>query len=253
MTERAGRDPERRRRESEFFDGLVAEEGDFNPFLRRGWETLSDAFRRAVGDVRDLRVLDVGCGTGRSHEIYSDAAGSYVGVDLSGRALSVARDRRPDARWIRCDAFHLPFPPDSFDLVAFSSVLHHFDEYDVVLREAWRVLGPGGQVFAFDPNVRNPAFALFRHPRSPLYRSCGVSADERPLRPPALRKAFRDAGFDAVWQRCQADIPYRRVAPPGLNLFLGVYNVLDRLLERSGLGRWLGSFVVTRGTKTTER
>ena len=107
------------------------------------------------------------------------------------------------------------------------------------------MLVPGGRVFAFDPNVYHPAMALFRHPSSPLYIAEGVSPHERPLRPSTLRRAFVEAGFVDVRQHCQADIPYREVAPPLINACLWLYNAADWLLQRSGLARWFGTFVVT--------
>ena len=149
------------------------------------------------------------------------------------------------------DAGRLPFPDGSFDVVAFSSVLHHIPDFTPAVREAYRVLRPGGRAFAFDPNVLNPAMALFRHPHSPLYSPVGVSPNERPLPPGRLRRVFREAGFAAVGQRGQSDLPYRAVAPKLLNATLPLYNIADRVLERVGLGRVFGSFVVTYGTKPT--
>jgi ubiquinone/menaquinone biosynthesis C-methylase UbiE len=133
--------------------------------------------------------------------------------------------------------------------VAFSSVLHHIGDRAGALAEAQRVLRSGGWVFAFDPNLLHPAMLLFRHPRSPLYSAEGVSPDEQPLLPSVLRREFATAGFAAVGQRCQSDIPYRQVAPRGLDALLGLYNRADWLWEKSGLGRWLGTFVVTWAQK----
>lgn len=199
-----------------------------------------------------LRILDVGCGTGQSLRIYRERAGLYVGIDLSLGALRLAGARFGEASWMQADALRLPFRGSSFDVVAFSSVLHHIgDRRDrgTALAEARRVLSPGGWAFAFDPNLLHPAMLLFRHPRSPLYSSDGVSPDERPLLPSALRRDFAAAGFAAIGQRCQSDIPYRQVAPRGLDAMLGLYNRADWLWERIGLGRWLGTFVVTWGRR----
>jgi len=238
-----------RERETAYFDELVNEEGDFDPFTSRGWETLARRFREMVPATRAARLLDVGCGTGQSRRLYIGRCDEYVGIDLSRSALGKASVRFPQSMWIRGDACQLPFAADSFDVVAFSSVLHHIEDFSQALAEARRVLRPGGYAFAFDPNVFHPAMALFRHPRSPMYTSAGVSPNERPLAPRRLRRAFQASGFEAIRQRCQADIPYRAVAPKLINAGLGLYNVCDRLLDLSGLGRWLGMFVITVGRK----
>jgi SAM-dependent methyltransferase len=230
-------------REARHFDQLVQTEGDFNPFTERGWATLARRFL-AIAPPRPVRLLDVGCGTGRSRGVYVARTARYLGLDLSFGALVVAAAELPGP-WLRGDAGRLPCADGSFDVVAFSSVLHHLPDRDAALREARRVLRPGGLMFAFDPNVLHPAMALFRHPKSPLYRPEGVSPDERPLLPRTLRADVRRAGFAAVGQRCQSDIPYRSVAPQGFGRLLPLYNRLDRLWEAVGLGRWFGTFVIT--------
>lgn len=194
-------------------------------------------------------MLDVGCGTGQSQRIYRDRAGLYVGVDLSLGALRLAHGRFDATAWMQADALRLPFAEGSFDVVAFSSVLHHIGDRGAALAEARRVLKPGGWVFAFDPNLLHPAMLLFRHPSSPLYSAEGVSPDEQPLLPKVLRQDFATHGFTAIGQRAQSDIPYRKVAPRGLDALLAAYNKVDWAWEKIGLGRWFGTFVVTWGRK----
>jgi ubiquinone/menaquinone biosynthesis C-methylase UbiE len=235
--------------EAAYFDDLVSAGGEFNPFADSGWQTLRRRFEAFVRPRPGMRVLDLGCGTGQSRQLYAAYAAEYVGADLAEVALARARAKFPTDRWLRCDARALPFEPGSFDLVAFSSVLHHIADFEIALREGLRVLAPGGSVFAFDPNLLHPAMALFRHPRSPLYSSNGVSPNEAPLLPRTLRTAFGRAGFVDIQQRAQSDIAYREVAPRLLNAGLKAYNVADRWLERIGLGRWFGVFVITAAKK----
>ena len=235
-------------RDGAYFDRLVHEHGDFNPFTDRGWRTLAARFAAAVGG-REKRILDVGCGTGQSRQIYLDSSSRYVGLDLSLGALRLARARFAESGWMQADACRLPFGAAAFDVVAFSSVLHHLADRQAALAEALRVLRPGGWAFAFDPNLLHPAMLLFRHPRSPLYNPEGVSPDERPLLPSLLRRDFRQAGFAEIGQRGQSDIPYRAVAPQGLDALLPLYNRADWLWEKVGLGRWFGTFVVTWARK----
>jgi len=247
--DRRGADLKGGEREGRYFDRLVGQSGDFNPFTDRGWETLARRFQAAVPGAAKLRVLDVGCGTGQSRRIYQARSSRYAGIDLSLSALALARGRPGGSWWMQADALRLPFRDGIFDLVAFSSVLHHVSDRRAALAEGLRVLRPGGWVFAFDPNLLHPAMVLFRHPKSPLYNSEGVSPDEQPLPPRALREDFAAAGIAALGQRCQSDLPYRRVAPRGLNSLLPLYNRADWLWEKIGLGRWLGTFVVTWGRK----
>jgi len=232
-----------------YFDRLVHETGDFNPFKDRGWQTLQRCFAQVTADTRELRVLDVGCGTGQSRRIYAPQARTYTGVDLSRVALRVARARHGGSAWLQGDAHRLPFADGSFDVIAFSSVLHHLADIEIALAAARRVVTPGGLIFAFDPNLLHPAMLLFRHPRSPFYRPEGVSPSERPMLPHRLRRAFDAAALTNVGQRCQSDIPYREVAPRWLNRLLTFYNSADWVGQKVGAARWFGTFVVTWGRK----
>jgi SAM-dependent methyltransferase len=230
-------------RQAEYFDRLVLEDGDFNPFADSGWATLARRFA-AVAPATGRRLLDVGCGTGQSRRIYAPFARGYFGIDVSLGALAVA-GKRLRGPWVQGDAERLPCADGSCDVVAFSSVLHHLPDPSSALAEARRVLCSGGLVFAFDPNLLHPAMALFRHPRSPLFRPEGVSPGERPLLPRTLRRELERAGFERVHQRCQSDIPYRSVAPGGFRRLLSLFNRLDWGWEKAGLGRWMGTFVIT--------
>lgn len=235
--------------EADYFDELVASEGEFDPFAESGWQTIRRRFEELVAPGPSLRILDIGCGTGQSRQIYAAHIKEYVGIDLADAALNRARDKFPADRWLCADARELPFDDNSFDLVAFSSVLHHIPDFESALREGLRVLRPGGAAFAFDPNLLHPAMALFRYPKSPLYSSKGVSPNEAPLLPSRLRAAFERVGFRDVRQRGQSDIAYREVAPRLLNAGLRFYNFADHWFERIGLGRWFGVFILTAARK----
>ncbi len=235
--------------EQEFFDSQVLDHGSFNPFEDRGWKTLERRFQECLGEIKAGSLLDIGCGTGESRKIYIDHIEDYTGIDLSSASIKFAEERFPDSNWSVANACELPYENDSFDVVAFSSVLHHIDDFETALKQAYRVLKPGGIVFAFDPNLFHPAMALFRCPQSPCYIQSGVSPNERPLRPIQLKEAFRNSGFKEIRQRCQSDLPYRSVAPKLINACLSMYNIADRIWEVSGLGRWFGTFVISSGQK----
>jgi ubiquinone/menaquinone biosynthesis C-methylase UbiE len=116
--------------------------------------------RSAVGDVRGLAVLDLGCGTGR-HSLWLAAAGATVtAVDFSDGMLAEAR-KKPGAdavRWLAHDLHQsLPFPDGSFDLVVSGLVLEHLHELDGFFAEARRVLKAGGRAVV---SAMHPAMFL---------------------------------------------------------------------------------------------
>jgi malonyl-CoA O-methyltransferase len=103
--------------------------------------------RALAGDVRGLKVLDLGCGTGR-HSLWLAQQGAEVtGVDFSDGMLAEAR-KKPGAdpiRFVVHDlAQPLPFPDATFDLVVSGLVLEHLIDLAVFFREARRVLKLGG-------------------------------------------------------------------------------------------------------------
>jgi ubiquinone/menaquinone biosynthesis C-methylase UbiE len=121
-----------------------------------------DACEAAGGAPRDL--LDVGCGTGRLLERASLRwpGARLTGVDLSRPMLDQARAKYGgDSRFAfhQGDSASLPVESASFD-AAFSTVsFHHWRDQAGGLREAARVLRPGGVFLLADMNV--PLGSLF--------------------------------------------------------------------------------------------
>jgi len=99
--------------------------------------------------ARGLRVLEVGVGTGADYLEWLKAGAHASGVDLSAVSVQKARRRceaygyRPDLQV--ADAEHLPFPDNTFDIVYSYGVMHHSPDTLACVREAWRVLKPGGE------------------------------------------------------------------------------------------------------------
>ncbi|HUC52684.1 MAG TPA: methyltransferase domain-containing protein [Candidatus Cybelea sp.] len=108
-------------------------------------------FRAAKPQVRaGSRVLDLGCGL---EAAFLDYAGEKIGegVGLDDQVESGMR-----GRWqrIRADIHSpLPFPDGRFDHVVMLAVLEHLPNPEPVLREAHRVIGPGGSLILTWPSA----------------------------------------------------------------------------------------------------
>lgn len=90
------------------------------------------------------RVLDVGCGEGQVARRLAAAGATVVGVDPAAAQLAVARARAGGPVYARSSADALPFGDGAFDAVVICLALEHVDDFAHALREAARVLEPGG-------------------------------------------------------------------------------------------------------------
>jgi ubiquinone/menaquinone biosynthesis C-methylase UbiE len=94
-----------------------------------------------------LRILDVGCGTGK--QLAANRARfpemNMLGVDLFAGMLRIARRRAPGVAWIQGDAAGLPLPAASIDYATNQFSYTHIQHKDDFLYEIYRVLKPGGR------------------------------------------------------------------------------------------------------------
>jgi ubiquinone/menaquinone biosynthesis C-methylase UbiE len=106
----------------------------------------------ALGIDRSDRILDVGCGHGRSLTAARASEGRVVGADPSELMVEIAaRRNRPLIEAACVDVVlatveSLPFADDVFDKVLCVHVLYFWKDLDVSLREIARVLKPGGRL-----------------------------------------------------------------------------------------------------------
>lgn len=95
----------------------------------------------------DSRVLEVGCGTGNYICALRETAGCRCwGIDPSEEMLAQAAGRARAIYFTGGRAENLPFPDESFDLTFSVDVVHHITDRGKALREAARVLRPGGRI-----------------------------------------------------------------------------------------------------------
>lgn len=92
------------------------------------------------------RVLDIACGPGFLAAQARRLGAEAIGLDFSPSMLILARSRHPDLTFDHADAEALPYPDAQFDAVVSNFGIHHVPRPALALREAYRVLRPGGRL-----------------------------------------------------------------------------------------------------------
>jgi ubiquinone/menaquinone biosynthesis C-methylase UbiE len=95
------------------------------------------------------RILDLGCGTGIVARVLRERLGGaarITGLDASPAMVEMAKSVTPDIDFREGNAMALPFGDHSFDLVVSHQMLQFVPDRALALREARRVLSPGGRL-----------------------------------------------------------------------------------------------------------
>jgi ArsR family transcriptional regulator len=142
----------RRRESTRFFDEIAGRYGSLTQ-PGGGWRGLAAAL--AAG-FEGKRVTDIGCGEGELTLLLARFAERVTAVDLSSQMLRVVKERSEESGLAgrvsveEGDLEHLPLQDGSQDAVFVSQVLHHAMRPALALKEAARILKPGGQVILLD-------------------------------------------------------------------------------------------------------
>ena len=137
-------------------------------------------------------TLDLGCGEGRLGAELTRRGHRVVGVDASPRMVEFAREHHEA---LVADAAALPFDDASFDLVVAYMALMNLDDLDGALREAARVLTPGGRLWSADIHPINVGSFEGDEPGSPFVIR-GSYFDPQPKRFESDRDGIRVEFYD---------------------------------------------------------
>lgn len=107
------------------------------------WE-YSPAFFELVPPA-GRHTLEIGCGEGRVTRDLAARGHRVTAVDASPTLLRFAREADPESEYVLADAAALPFADESFDLIVAYNSLMDIQDMPRAVREAARVLEPGGR------------------------------------------------------------------------------------------------------------
>ena len=136
------------------------------------------------------RVLDVGCGSGGWLQAMAKRGGwELYGVELNSKAAAHARGLGFKVQ--EGDLSSAVLEPESFDLIRMGHVIEHVPDPVDALCRAWKLLRPGGVLFAETPNIDCWDFHLFGRYWGALHFPRHVKF----FTEPTLRRVCRMAGF----------------------------------------------------------
>lgn len=160
---------EKTERVRDVFSGVAAKYDVMNDFMSGGIHRLwKRAFVRRINPQKHHTILDVGGGTGDiSFLMYKASKGADITVsDINPEMLKVGQARAADRgligklKWQEINAEEIPHEDNTFDVYTIAFALRNVTHIDKALREAYRVLKPGGRFFCLE--FSKPAYEPLR-------------------------------------------------------------------------------------------
>lgn len=138
----------------------------YDPFMRFFWRDTVRKIADIVSPKAGQKILDAGCGPGNLIvELKKRSPDTYItGLDMDPKILAVADRKIKENSFVvslvEASAAKMPFPDNTFDAVTSTLMIHHLtsEERKEMVREAYRVLKPGGNFFLYDFGPPKSAF-----------------------------------------------------------------------------------------------
>jgi ubiquinone/menaquinone biosynthesis C-methylase UbiE len=148
---------------------------------------------RVVVAPEGARLLDLGGGTGAATVVFGSGARELVVLEPDGRRITEGRAAHAPVSFVQAGAEAIPFEAGRFDRVVSLVSFHHFPPGDAPLREAARVLSPGGRlvIYDYDPSSRSRRWWTFVMCRTHGHRHTFASPAE--IQGRALAAGFHSA------------------------------------------------------------
>ncbi len=176
----------------------------------RDWAELAEPSNHALfakvldrlGVGANIRLLDIGCGSGYAASTAVARGATVTGIDITPELVAIARERVPEAEFVTGGMDSLPFASASFDAAVGFNAFQFADDAERAVREAARVVKPNGLVAAttFAEPDRNESTALHLA-LEPLRNAAPGGAQHLPYglsSPGGLERLLAEASLEPV-------------------------------------------------------
>ena len=165
----------------------------------QGRASIIERYKRGLPEVRQGRVLDVGCAAGFFLGVMRDRGWDTTGIEISRPMVEYARDSLGLPSVHRGDILTVDLPPGRFDVITFWDVIEHLEDPAAHLARARELLHRNGILVIETQNVAS----LFARLLGRKWQHYKHSEHLYHFHPESLDRLLARAGFEVVENRPQ--------------------------------------------------
>lgn len=105
-------------------------------------------------DIKNKKILDIGCGTGKISSLFVNNNEVY-GIDISSKILEIAKKRGIITKQLNLDQENIPFKDRSFDVIFLFDSLEHVFLPEKLLKDSCRLLKNNGLLYITTHNIKD--------------------------------------------------------------------------------------------------
>jgi ubiquinone/menaquinone biosynthesis C-methylase UbiE len=183
-------------------------------------------------------VLEVGAGTGEMSHFLVEHGCHVTATDISSKMVEQIKHKL-SIEAVVADAEHLPFPDASFDTVVGAEMIYYLDHPEVFIREAYRVLRPGGRILLSSANDTMRIYDRLRALLRVIGFGDATYFDDK------IRRFIKEKALVHLLSDTHFKIIDRRKA---IIFLIPQFDWLSRICERTPL-KYFGMFIFIAGEK----
>ena len=142
-----------------YFDYEIQNQINFAELAKLGLKDIN--FDKITKDFETKKILDIGCATGLLLKYFKDNGWDTTGIEICKESAEYGI-KNYDLNIIQKPIEEAKLSDNSFDIVHLAHLIEHTPDPDIVIKETYRVLKPGGYLILTTPNISGLAFKIFR-------------------------------------------------------------------------------------------